>query len=105
MAGSLLTAAATVMCVHGGQAMAASPNPRVTVSGSPTVLLNAQWVVAGCPLVPPPLPPCVSAMWVTGTTRVTSSGQPLVISTGVGVTVPNGTPLLSTGPQGSVSAM
>jgi hypothetical protein len=85
--------------------MASSPNPSVTVGGAPTVLLNAQWVVAGCPLVPPPLPPCVSAVWATGTTRVTSNGQPLVISTGAGNTIPNGTPLIVAGPQGSVQAM
>jgi len=105
MGGYLLPMGATVMCSHGGQAVAPSPNPSVMVNGVPTVLLNAQWVVAGCPLVPPPLPPCVSAVWATGTTRVTSNGQPLVISTGVGSTIPNGTPLISAGPQGSVSAM
>ncbi len=105
MGGYLLPMGATVLCSHGGQAMASSPNPSVTVGGAPTVLLNAQWVVAGCPLVPPPLPPCVSAVWATGTTRVTSNGQPLVISTGAGNTIPNGTPLIVTGPQGSVQAM
>jgi hypothetical protein len=104
MSGSLLTMGTTVMCSHGGQAVAASPNPAVTVNGVPTVLLSAQWVVAGCPLVPPPLPPCVSAQWVTGTVRVTSNGQPLAISTGVGVSIPNGTPLICTSPQGGVSA-
>jgi hypothetical protein len=105
MGGSLLPIGATVMCSHGGQAMATSPNPSVTLNGTPTVLLNAQWVVAGCPLVPPPLPPCVTAIWATGTTRVTSNGQPLVISTGVGSSLPNGTPLVVAGPAGSVTAM
>jgi hypothetical protein len=104
MGGSLITMGSTVICSHGGQAVATSPNPRVTVNGVPTVLLSAQWVVAGCPLVPPPLPPCVSAQWVSGTVRVTSNGQSLVISTGVGVSIPNGTPLISAGPQGAVSA-
>jgi hypothetical protein len=105
MGGFLLPMGATVMCSHGGQAVATSPNPRVTVNGVPTVLLSAQWVVAGCPLVPPPLPPCIAAVWSTGTTRVTSTGQPLVISTGVGNTIPNGTPLIPAGAQGPVSAM
>jgi hypothetical protein len=105
MSGSLLTTAATVMCSHGGQAIATAPNPAVTVMGVPTVLLSAQWAVAGCPLTPPPLPPCVTAQFITGTTRVTSNGQPLAISTGVGVTVPNGTPLIVAAPAGGVSAM
>jgi hypothetical protein len=105
MGGALLPIGATVMCSHGGQAMATSPNPRVTVSGQPTVLLSAQWVVAGCPLVPPPLPPCVTAQWITGTTRVTSNGQPLVVATGQGVSLPNGTPLIVAAAAGRASAM
>jgi hypothetical protein len=74
--------------------MATTPNPSVLVSGQPTALLSGPWVVAGCPLVPPPLPPCVMAQWVMGTTRVTSNGQPLVVSTGQALTVPNATPLM-----------
>jgi hypothetical protein len=94
MGGFLIQMGATVMCAHGGQAMPIVPNPSVLVSGQPTALLSDPWVVAGCPLVPPPLPPCVTAQWVMGTTRVTSNGQPLVVSTGQAITVPNGTPLL-----------
>jgi hypothetical protein len=104
MAGYLLPMGATVTCSHGGQAVATSPNPSVMVAGEPTVLLNAQWAVAGCPLVPPPLPPCVAAQYVTGTTRVTSNGQPLVISSGQAVSIPNGTPLIPVSPQTRVSA-
>jgi hypothetical protein len=93
------------MCSHGGQAVATASNPAVTLSGQPTVPLSAQWAIAGCPLVPPPLPPCVTGMWITGTTRVTSNGQPLVLSTGQGTTVPNGTPLIPAGPAGRVTAI
>jgi hypothetical protein len=105
MGSYLLPISATVMCSHGGQAAAASPNPSVTLDGEPTVLLSAQWVVAGCPLVPPPLPPCVAAQYVTGTVRVTSNGQPLVISSGQAISIPNGTPLIPANPQGRVTAM
>jgi len=94
MGGFLIQVGATVLCSHAGQAMPTAPNPSVLVSGQPTVLLSAPWTVAGCPLVPPPLPPCVTAQWVTGTMRVTSNGQPLVVSTGQAISVPNGTPLL-----------
>ena len=94
MAGFLIQAGATVLCSHGGQAMATAPNSRVTIDGQPTALLTIPWVVAGCPLVPPPLPPCVSAQWLTGTFRVTSSGQPLVVQSGVSISIPNGTPLI-----------
>jgi hypothetical protein len=105
MGGSLLTTGSTVMCSHGGQAAPASSNPRVSVNGLPTVLLSAQWSVVGCPLVPPPLPPCVAAEWIAGSTRVTSMGQPLAISTGVGVSFPAGTPLICTGSAGGATAM
>lgn len=94
MAGFLLHQGATVMCAHAGQAMPTVPNPRVLVSGQPTVLLSGPWVVAGCPLVPPPLPPCVTGQWVMGTVRVTSNGQPFVVQSGQGITIPNGTPML-----------
>jgi hypothetical protein len=105
MAGFLIQAGATVTCSHGGQAMATVPNPLVTILGQPTALLSGPWVIAGCPLVPPPLPPCVSAQWVTGTVRVTSTGQPLVVQSGQAVSIPNGTPLIPVAMQASVTAI
>lgn len=105
MAGFLLHQGATVLCSHAGQAIPSVPNPRVMVSSQPTVLLSAPWIIAGCPLVPPPLPPCVSAQWVMGTLRVTSLGQPLIVQSGVAISIPNGTPLLPVVMQTRVSAM
>jgi hypothetical protein len=75
MPGFLLQVGATVMCSHGGQATATVPNPRVTLSGMPSCQLPNPWVVAGCVGIPPSVPPCVTAQWVIGTTRVTSSGR------------------------------
>ena len=94
MPGFLLHVGATVLCAHGGQAQPTAPNPRVMLSGQPSVLLTAPWTIAGCPLVPPPLPPCVTAQWIVGTVRVTSTGQPLVVQSGQAICVPNGTPLM-----------
>lgn len=105
MAGFLLHQGATVLCSHAGQATPSAPNPRVMVSNQPTVLLSAPWIIAGCPLVPPPLPPCVSAQWIMGTVRVTSLGQPLVVQSGVAISIPNGTPLLPVLMQTRVSAI
>jgi hypothetical protein len=101
----LIQVGATVMCAHGGQAMATVPNPRVTLSGQPSVTLSAPWTVAGCPLVPPPLPPCITGQWIVGTVRVTSNGQPLVVQSGSGITLPNGTPMLPVVMQTRVSAL
>jgi len=106
MPGLLIQQGATVLCVHGGQAIMTVPNPRVTTSGAPTALLPDPWTVVGCPGVPvvPPIPPCVTAQWVVGTVRVTSEGQPLVINTGEAVCTPTGTPLLPVVTQLRVTA-
>jgi len=104
MPGFLLHSGASVLCSHGGQASATAPNPRVLVSGQPTVLITAPWVVAGCPLVPPPLPPCLTAQWIVGTVRVTSVGQPLVVQSGQAICVPTGTPLIPVTMQTRVSS-
>lgn len=104
MAGFLLHQGATVMCLHGGQAMPAVPNARVLVSGMPTATISAPWVVAGCPGVPSAVPPCVTAQWVTGTMRVTSLGQPLVVQSGSAITAPGGVTLLPVVEQMRVQA-
>ncbi len=46
MAGFLLHQGATVLCSHAGQATPSAPNPRVMVSGQPTVLITAPWIIA-----------------------------------------------------------
>jgi hypothetical protein len=104
MGAFLIQGGAKVICSHGGQATASTPNLRVTIEGQPTALISGQWIVAGCPLVPPPLPPCVAAQWVSGTVRVTSNGQPLVVQSGVAVSIPNGTPLIPITVQARVTA-
>jgi hypothetical protein len=92
MPGYMLHVGATVMCMHGGQAQATAPNPRVMVSSQPTVQQAAPWVVAGCPFATPGGPmPCVTAQWVTGSVRVLSGGMPLLLQDSQAVCVPNGT--------------
>jgi len=93
--GPLLHVGATVLCTHGGQAQATAPNPRVLVSGQPTVQMTAPWVIAGCPFTTGSNPmPCVTGQWTVAATRVTSGGQPLVLMDSQSVCTPNGTPLL-----------
>ena len=106
MPGQLLHLGSVMLCSHAGQATPTLTNPRVTVSGQPTVPLPGPWTVAGCPLPPPPAAngPCVSASFSVGTTRVTSLGQPLAIYTGVSLCAPTGTPLVPTAAQPRVIA-
>jgi len=96
MPGFLLHVGATVLCSHGGQAQPTVPNPRVTVSGQPTVTIAGPYVVAGCAFPPPPAAngPCVSAQWITGATRVTSNGQPLLLLDSQALCAPTATPLI-----------
>ncbi len=107
MPGFLLHVGATVLCSHAGQAQAMTPNPRVMVSGQPTVTIAGPWVVAGCALPPPPAAngPCVTAQFVTAATRVTSNGQPLLCFDSQATCVPTGTPLLIVASQMRASAM
>jgi uncharacterized Zn-binding protein involved in type VI secretion len=107
MPGFLVHVGATVLCSHGGQAQPTAPNPRVLVNGMPTVLMTPPYVVAGCALPPPPSGngPCVTAMWSTGTTRVLSNGQPLVVQSSMATCAPTGTPLIIVVTQTRVSAI
>src|SRR5580704_9493683 len=106
MPGFLLHVGAQVQCSHGGTAQPTVPNPRVTVSGQPTVALTAPYVVAGCAFPPPPAAngPCVSAQFLTGSTRVASTGQPLLLLSSQAICAPTGTPLIITVTQTRVTA-
>ena len=107
MPGFLVHVGAQVLCAHAGQATPTVANPRVTVSGQPTVLLTTPYVVAGCTFPPPTAGngPCVTGQWLVGTTRVTSLGQPLVVQSSQGICAPTGTPLLIVATQTRVSSM
>src|SRR6185369_10876241 len=106
MPGFVLHVGATVMCAHGGQAQPTVPNPRVLVNGQPTVTMTAPYVVAGCPFNVSGAPsPCVTAQWVTGATRVTSNGQPLLLLDSQAICAPNGTPLIIAVTQTRVTAI
>lgn len=96
-----------MLCSHAGQAQPTVPNPRVLVSAQPTVLMTSPYVVAGCTLPPPPAAngPCVTAQWFSGTTRVLSNGQPLLVQGSQANCAPTGTPLVIVTTQIRVSAI
>lgn len=107
MPGFLVQVGASVRCAHGGQATATAPNPRVTLGGAPSVLMSSPYAIAGCALPPPPAAngPCVTGQWLTGTTRVLSNGQPLLVQSSNSVCTPSGTPMLILAPQSRVTAI
>jgi hypothetical protein len=107
MPGFFLHLGATVLCSHAGQATPTIPNSRVLVSGQPTVAMTSPYLVAGCTL-PPPLAangPCVSATFVTGSTRVISNGQPLLLIDSQAICTPTGTPLIPVAVQTRASGV
>ena len=109
MPGFLVHVGASVLCSHGGQAQPTMPNPRVMVSAQPTVLISGPYAIAGCAF-PPPIAangPCVTAQWLppTGSTRVLSNGQPLVVFSSQALCVPSGTPLIIAATQTRVTAI
>lgn len=92
MPGYLLHQGATVLCLHGGQAQATVPNPRVKVAGQMTVQQPNPWTVAGCPFNVSGAPvPCVTSQWLTGATRARSGGMPLLLQDSQAICAPNGT--------------
>jgi hypothetical protein len=107
MPGFLVHVGATVMCAHAGQAQPTVPNPRITVMGQPTVLITGPYAIAGCAMPPPTVGngPCVTAQWTTGTVRVTSNGQPLLVQSSQAICAPTGTPLIISVTQTRAMAM
>lgn len=94
MPGFLLHAGATVLCLHAGQATPTAPDPRVRVSGQSIVTQPHPYTVAGCGLAGTGSPPCITAQWVTGATRVRAGGLPVLLQDSQAVCAPSGTGLM-----------
>ena len=94
MPGYVLDVGSTVLCAHPpGQAQPAMPSPRVKLSGNAIVTQPTPYTVSGCALTGTGPPPCATAQWTTGATRVKSMGQPVLLQDSQSVCVPTGTPL------------
>jgi hypothetical protein len=94
MPGFLLHLGATVNCAHlPGQAQPTSTVARVMVGGQPIVVQTTQYTVAGCALTGTTNPPCATAQWTTGATRVRALGAPVLLQDSQSLCVPTGTPL------------
>ena len=75
----ILHLGATVLCTHAARRRRSRPFPRVLVSGQPVVTLASPYAVAGCALTGTPTPPCVTAQWIVGATRVLAGGVPVAL--------------------------
>jgi hypothetical protein len=102
----MLHQGATVMCVHGGQAQATSPVPRVKVSNQMVVVQTSPHSIAGCPFTTPggTPQPCVTAQWTSAATRVKVNSMPVLLKDSTAVCAPNGTGVQITVTQMRVTA-
>ena len=91
MPGFLAHVGAQVLCAHAGQA---TPRTKSTGTGDcPAHCFDCSTrYLVDYALPPNAGGPCVTAQWTTGTTRVTSYGQPLLVQTSTATCVPTGTP-------------
>ena len=107
MPGFLLHLNAGVTCSHAGKATPTQVVPNVLVMGQPIVTRIAPWGIVGCTLPPPIVAngPCVTAMFMSSATRVTSYGAPVLLQDSQAICAPTGTPLLITATQTRVFGM
>ena len=59
-----------------------APNSRVLLSGQPVVTLASPYGVVGCSLAGTGAPPCVTAQFMVGATRVMVDGVPVATLAG-----------------------
>lgn len=100
MANPILDVSSKVTCAHGGEATPTAVSSRVTVAGRATVTVAEEYLVSGCPFVPP----CVTGRWVTGAKRVTSDGRAVAVMGATGVSEPTGAAMETIEAQGRVKA-
>ena len=94
MPGFLLNVGSTINCAHlPGQAQPTAPSARVKVMSQPIVVQTTQYAVAGCALTGTQNPPCATAQWTSGATRVKSAGAPVLLQDSQSTCTPTGTPL------------
>ena len=94
MAGYILHEGATVLCKHPpGSASPDDTDKRVEVSGHAVMTIGRSSTVSACALNGTNSPPCTTAMWVKGASRVFAGGLPVAIDSGESLCVPSGGPL------------
>jgi hypothetical protein len=104
MPGLVVHFGAKVNCMHGGLAQPLVLSPRVLVSGQHVVTMSTPYDVTACSLASTSTPPCLTAQWTTGATRVFASGSPVIIQTSQAVCTPTGQGLVVLTTQPRVTA-
>ena len=100
MANPILDVSSKVICAHGGEATPTVASSRVTVAARAIVTVAEEYLVSGCPFVPP----CATGRWVTGAKRVTSEGRAVAVMGATGVCEPTSAAMKTTQTQERVMA-
>ncbi len=79
MPGPVLTVGTPILCQHGGVGQLIPSSPRVTINGQPALVQTDACIITGCALQTSGGPFCLSAQWITATTRVQSNGMPMLL--------------------------
>ena len=94
---ALLTAAATMLCPHGGTVLAIPGSSRAS-AGAPILRVSDTTTIAGCAFAPGGVPsPCVTVQWTAPAGRVQHGGDPVLTEASVGLCL-----AATQAPQGSV---
>lgn len=103
---SIVSAAATLHCPHGGRASATSARPAVHLDGLPAHTASDTFVVTGCPHTVDGVPhPCTTVRWSPPTGGVLVDGAPVLLHTSTAqcfgaALVPQGPPVVVASQRG-----
>jgi hypothetical protein len=93
----ILTAASTLMCPHGGQALLSTTNTLALSDGAPWLLQTDVHPIVGCAFAPGGVyTPCLTIQWVSGATQTQILGVPVLLQTSIGLCLN-----AAQGPQGT----
>ncbi|QNE74106.1 hypothetical protein F0344_05350 [Streptomyces finlayi] len=105
--GTIVSAAATLHCPHGGRASATSARSAVRLDGLPVHTASDTFVVTGCPHTVDGVPhPCTTVRWSPQTGGVLIDGAPVLLHTSAAncfssALVPQGPPVVTAARQGA----
>lgn len=85
----ILTKSSLILCPHGGMVMHVPLSPFAElINGEPPMLLNDQYLVAGCPFMTPSGPgpgPCLRVIWINPSVKKLINGQPVLTNASTGM--------------------
>jgi hypothetical protein len=85
MPGNQLTTASKIQCPHGGQAILATKNSKVSAVHAPVLLVSDIHPIVGCPFtIGPKYSPCVRIEWAAGSQQVTIENTATLVKTSIG---------------------